>query len=79
MDKKEFFVMDYKEFNVLVNANILSAKGNYEFIAEEEMANDSDKAYYVKALDPNNDYDKKYTIPDIEGGKLQYQAGSILE
>ena len=40
--------------------------------------NDVDKAFTVRPLDPNNQYDENYTIPEIESGKLQYRAGGIL-
>lgn len=72
-------VMDYQEFDALVNEHILSANGKYEFIAEEELANDSSHSYTVEPMDMSDDsFDKKFTLPDILAGKLIYRAGSIM-
>lgn len=79
MKKVEFNVMDYDEFDDLVNAN-LTLSGEYEFIAYEESSNDVSHTYYnIIPLNPDNEHTAKYTIPEIEGGDLFYKAGDILE
>ena len=79
MEQILFNVMDYKEFDALVNENIPAANNKYEFVAYEEMGNDSDKAFInVEALNPDDNLAKTYDIPQIENGDLMYKASVIL-
>jgi len=73
MKKLTYNVMDYQEFDRLVNDNIPSANGTYEFVAYEELPNDIAKTYVAKV-----DYMTDFDVSDIESGKLMYRAGGIL-
>jgi hypothetical protein len=73
MKTEAFFVLGYKEFDKLVNDNIPSADGKYNFAAGEEASNDSSHIYRVI-----NDVMLDYDLENIEGGELQYNAGVIL-
>lgn len=45
MEIKTIVEMAYDELDELVNKNIPAAKGKYEFIAEEECANDTARTF----------------------------------
>jgi hypothetical protein len=72
-------VLDYDEFDKLVNDNIPSAKGKYEIIAYEELSNDSAVVFEEVGGDYDDEFFQKLTLPDIEAGNLMYRAGSLLE
>ncbi len=73
MKHESFIVLDYKDFNKLVNRYVPSAKKKYEFVAAEEARNDTSHIY--------RDIDNKISDSDFEEilkGKLEYNAYALL-
>lgn len=73
MKTKTFFVLDYDEFDKLVNKNIPTAKNHYEFIACEEARNDN--VYSYENIKEEID---EWGLKDINTGSLMYQAYHLL-
>lgn len=73
MKHENFIVLDYNEFTKLVNHHIPSAKKKYEFVAAEEVRNDTSHIYR-EITSKISDFD----LEEILEGKLEYNAYSLL-
>jgi hypothetical protein len=63
-------VMDYNEFDNLVNKNLPQAKGKYEFIEEHEANNYSCYMFDANKEKCEEDFFKEYNLPEILKGQL---------
>ena len=70
METRTFNVMDYNEFDKLVNKNLPQAKRKYEFITEHEANNDSCYIFSANKEECEKDFFKKYDLPEILKGQL---------
>jgi len=73
MKHENFIVLDYNEFDKLVNRHVPSAKKKYEFVAAEEARNDN-SYIYRDVTSKISDLD----FEDILKGKLEYEAYFLL-
>jgi hypothetical protein len=71
MKKETFNVIDYSEFEKLVNDNFPQYKGEYNFVEDIECSNDIDKAFYAT---PKLD---EFQLQDIESMSI-YAAPALL-
>ncbi len=80
MEKLTFNVMEYQELDALVNENIPSANGKYDFVSCEEANNDSSYAYHgIAPMDVEDELVKTVELDEIMEGNLAYKIGAILE
>jgi hypothetical protein len=73
MKKITYTVYSAEEFNTLVNDNIPSAKGEYDFVVNEEINEDDIRSY--ENVTPSVSVRNR---SDIEGGALMWNAHQIL-
>ena len=79
MERKTYTVLDYAEFEDLVNENIPAAAGEYEFAPSEEADNDSSYEFNDIGKDYNSPFFQSHVLPDVEKGNLQYRAYALFE
>ena len=80
MEELTFNVLEYHEFDALVNAHIPSANGTYDFVTCEEANNDSSYVYHaITPMNPEDAFVRDYELPDIMAGNLTNRAGNIFE
>lgn len=71
--------LDYNAFDKLVNEHLPQAKGKYEFVQAQECGNDTDHLFEGITAEEPSDFDKQWTLPDLERGKLDWRAHKILK
>lgn len=73
MIKKTIIEMDYTEFEELVDKHIVKDGPHYEYVACQELSNDSAQTY-----DGINGELGSYEREDIEKGELEWRARALL-